>query len=109
MQKKYKPKHNWEGKVINRELNMSFKFDHSNKCYLHKPESVRQMTTIKLSGISRYKRITLSRPEDKTLCLLKKKNDLPSSGFCHSDGSQNESKSKRNDLQIFLPCSKTKK
>ena len=38
--KKYKTRHDWVGKVINWELYKKFKFDHTNKWYMHNQESV---------------------------------------------------------------------
>ena len=34
-QKEYKPRHNWVGKVIHSEMCKKFKFDHTNKWYMH--------------------------------------------------------------------------
>ena len=36
----YKIKHDWVGKVIQKELCKKLKFCHPNKWYIHKPESV---------------------------------------------------------------------
>ena len=47
-QKDYKTKHDWVGKVIHREFNKKLKFDHTNKWYLHNPESVLENETHKL-------------------------------------------------------------
>ena len=38
-QKEYKTRHNWVGKVIHSVMYKKFKFDHMNKCYMHKPSS----------------------------------------------------------------------
>ena len=43
----YKSKHDWVEKVIYRELCKKFKFDHTNKWYMHKPESVLENETHK--------------------------------------------------------------
>ena len=40
MQKDYKTRHDWVGKVIDWELCKKLKFDHTSKRYMHKPESV---------------------------------------------------------------------
>ena len=37
---KYKNAHKWARKVINWELCKKLKFNHTNKLYIHKPESV---------------------------------------------------------------------
>ena len=47
-QKEYKTKHNWVGMVIHWELCKKFKFDHTNKWYINKPESVLENETHKL-------------------------------------------------------------
>ena len=39
-QKEYKTRHDWVGKGIHRELCKKLKFDHTNKWYMHDPESV---------------------------------------------------------------------
>ena len=36
-QKEYKMRHNWVGKVIHWEMCKKFKFDHTNKWYMHNP------------------------------------------------------------------------
>ena len=53
--KEYKTRHDWVGKVIHLELCKKFIFDHANKWYMHKPESVLENDTHKLLW---YKRIT---------------------------------------------------
>ena len=40
MQKEYKTRHEWVGKVIHWELCKKSKFDHTNKWYVHNTESV---------------------------------------------------------------------
>ena len=42
MQKKYKTRHDWVGKVIHWELCKKFKFNHTNKWYRHNPECVQE-------------------------------------------------------------------
>ena len=37
-QKAYKTRHDWVGKVMYWELCKKLEFDHTNKCYIHKPE-----------------------------------------------------------------------
>ena len=41
-QKEYKTRHDCVGKGIHREMCKKFKFDHTNKCYMHNPVSVRE-------------------------------------------------------------------
>ena len=47
-QKEYKTRHDWVGKVIHWELCKKFKFDHTNKWYMHNPASVLENDTHKL-------------------------------------------------------------
>ena len=47
-QKEYKTRHNWVGKVIHWEMCKKFKFDHTNKWYMHNPAPVRENNTHKL-------------------------------------------------------------
>ena len=35
--KEYKNRHDWAGKVIDWELHKKYKFDHTNKWYMHNP------------------------------------------------------------------------
>ena len=39
-QMEYKARHDWVGKVIHWEMCKKFKFDHTNKCYMHNPAPV---------------------------------------------------------------------
>ena len=41
-QKEYKTRHDWVGKVINWKMYKRFKFDHTNKWYMHNPASVQE-------------------------------------------------------------------
>ena len=47
-QKEYKSRQNWIGKVIHWELCKKLKFDHTNKWYMHNPESVFENETHKV-------------------------------------------------------------
>ena len=47
-QNEYKTRHDWVGKVIYSELCKKFKFDHTNKWYMHNPTSVLENDTHKL-------------------------------------------------------------
>ena len=64
-QKEYKSWHDKVDKVIYLELCKELKFDHTNKWYMHKLESVRKNETQNSTRILRYKRVTLSRPHDQ--------------------------------------------
>ena len=62
-QNEYKTRHNWVGVVIHWELCKNLKFDHTNKWYIHNPESILENETNKLHGILSYKQITSSLPD----------------------------------------------
>ena len=47
-QREYKARHDWVGKVIYWEMCKKFKFDHTNKWYMHKPARVLENATHKL-------------------------------------------------------------
>ena len=47
-QREYKARHDWVGKVIHWEMCKKFKFDHTNKWYMHKPAPVLENATHKL-------------------------------------------------------------
>ena len=46
-QKEYKTRHEWVGKVIHLEMCKKFKFDHTNKWYMHNTASVLENDTRK--------------------------------------------------------------
>ena len=47
-QEEYKARHDWVGKVIHWEMCNKFKFDHTNKWYMHNPAPVLENATHKL-------------------------------------------------------------
>ena len=47
-QKEYKTRHDWVGKVIHWEICKKFKFDHTNKWYMHSPAPLLENNTHKL-------------------------------------------------------------
>ena len=47
-QKEYKTRHDWVGKVIHWEMCKKFKFDHTNKWYMHNPAPVIEKDAHKL-------------------------------------------------------------
>ena len=47
-QKEYNTRYDWVGKVVHWELCKKFKYDHTNKWYMHNPESVLKNETHKL-------------------------------------------------------------
>ena len=44
--KEYKTRHDWVGKVIHWEMCKKFKFDHTNKWYMHNPASALENDTL---------------------------------------------------------------
>ena len=48
VRKEYKNRHDWVGKVIHWEMCKKFKFDHTNKWYIHNPAPVLENNTHKL-------------------------------------------------------------
>ena len=46
--KEYKTRHDWVGKVIYWEMCNKFKFDHTNKWFMHNPEAFLEKDTHKL-------------------------------------------------------------
>ena len=50
VQKEYKTRHEWVGKVIHWEMCKKLKFDHTNKWYMHNPVSVLENDAYKLLG-----------------------------------------------------------
>ena len=66
VQKEYQTRHKWVGKMTHWHFCIKFKFEHTSKVYMHKPESVLKLRCTDFSGILRYKWINSSRPDDKT-------------------------------------------
>ena len=48
-QKEYQSRHDWVGKMIHWVSCQEFKFDHTNKWYMHNPDSVLENETHKTS------------------------------------------------------------
>ena len=66
-QKEYKSRYDWVGKVIYWEMCKEFKFDHTNKLYMHNQAAVLDSDTHKLLRGFDIQRINNSLPEDQTL------------------------------------------
>ena len=72
--REYKTRHNWAEKVIHWE---EFKLDHTNKCYMHNPESILENETHKLPWnfeIQMNHLISARRPD--LVIVNKKKNKI---------------------------------
>ena len=77
-EKEYKTRHDWVCKVIHWKLCKKFKFDHTNKWYMHNPESVLENETHKLLldfEIQMDHRISARRPD--LMIINRKKQELP--------------------------------
>ena len=73
-QKEYKTRHDWVGKGIHWEMSKKFKFDHTNKGYMHNPASILENDTHKLLcdfDLQTANLISARRPE---LIVIKKNN-----------------------------------
>ena len=67
-QKEYKTRHDWVGKVIHWEIGKKFKFNHTNKWYMHNPAFIIENDTHKLLwdyDIWTDHRISARRPAKK--------------------------------------------
>ena len=70
LQKEYKTRHRWVGKVIHWKLCNKFKFNHTNKSYMHNPTSILKNETHKLRWdfeIKTDQRISARRPNLKII------------------------------------------
>ena len=90
-QKGYKARHDWVDKVIHIEMCKEFKFDHTNKWYMHNPAPVLENDTHKLLwdvNIQTDHLIPARRPD---LVITKKKENLQNCRLCCPGGPQNKS------------------
>ena len=74
--KEHKTRHDWVGKVVHWELCKKFKLDHTNKWYIHNPESVQEVETLKILWgfeIETYHLISARSPDIVTVKKKKKK------------------------------------
>ena len=99
VQKEYKARHDWVGKVIHWGMCKKLKFDHTNKWYMHNPAPVLENDTHKLLwdfNIQTDHLIPAKRPD---LIIInnnnnKKKENLQNCRLCCLGGPQNKSKGK---------------
>ena len=97
-QREYKARHNWVGKVIHWEMCKKFKFDHTNKWYMHNPAPVQENATHKLLcnfNIQTDHLIPARRPDltiinKKKKKRKKKKENLQNSRLCCPGRPQNK-------------------
>ena len=105
MQKEYKTRHDWVGKVIHWDLCKKLKFDHTTKWYIHKPESVLENKLHKIwdtNGSSNPSK----RPD---LPIFNKNENLLYSGFCCPSRQQSENQRRWKERLVLRPCQRTKK
>ena len=96
-QKKYKTRQDWEGKVIHWVLSKKFKFDHTNKRYMHNLASVVEDDAHKLLwdfDIQTDHLISARRPD---LIINNKKENLQNCGFCCPGWPQNKTEKMWNE------------
>ena len=86
-QREYKARHDWVGKVIHREISKKFKFDHTNKWYIHNPAPVLENDLHKLLWDFNIQTVHLipARRPDST-----KKENLQNSRLCCPGRPQNK-------------------
>ena len=96
-QREYKVRHNWVDKVINLEMSKKFKFDPTNKWYMHNPGPVLENDTHILLwdfDIQTDHLISARRPDLKIISKKKKVNDYPNDSI--AENGQNTEKSPGN-------------
>ena len=100
-EKYYKTKHNWVGKVIHWELCKKFRFDHTNKWYMHNPTSI-------LENEFDIEADQLISARWLDLIIINKKVNLQNCGLCCPGWSQNkESEKKVKYLDLARESKKT--
>ena len=93
VQKEYKTRHDWVGKVIHWEMCKKSKFDHPNKWYMHNPAPVLENNTHKLLwdfNIHTDHLISARRPGLIIINKRKKKANLQNCGLCCPGWPQNK-------------------
>ena len=93
-QRECKTKHDRVGKVIHWELCKKFKFDHTNKWYMHNPESFLEKETHKLLWDFEIQTNHIISARRLDLVIVNKKENPPNCGFCRSDWSLGKTEGK---------------
>ena len=89
--REYKARRDWVGKVIHWEMCKNFKFDHTNKWYMHNPAPVLENSTHNSYWTLIYKGITYPSQETRlNNNQQKKKENLPNSRLCCPGRQQNK-------------------
>ena len=95
----YKTRHDWVGKVIHWEMCKKFKFNHTNKCYMHNPAAILENDTHKLLWDIQTDHLILARQPDLIVINNNnKKENLQNCGLCCTGWPLN--KTERNCLGI---------
>ena len=89
--KEYKARHDWVGKVIHWEICKKFKFDHTDKWYMHNPAPVQENDTHKLLWDFNIQTDHLISATRRDLIITnKKKENLQNCRLCCSGWPQNK-------------------
>ena len=93
--KEYKARHDWVGKLIHWEMCKKFKFDHTNKWYMHHPEPVLENDMHKLLWVFNIQtdHLILVRRSD-LIIINNKKDNLQNCRLCCPSGPRNKSEGK---------------
>ena len=94
-QREYKARHDWVGKVIHWEMRKKFKFDHTNKWYMHNPAPVQENDTHKLQWDFNIQTDHLIQARRPDLIIInkkkrKEKENLQNSRLCYPGWPQNK-------------------
>ena len=98
----YKARHHWEGKFIHGELCKNFKFDYTNKWYMHNTETVLENEMHKLHWDSEIQTDRLISARRLHLVIVKNKKKCPNSGLCHYVGLQSKTDRRRKERNNYL-------
>ena len=79
---KYQTSNDWVGKVIHWEMCKQFKFDHTNKLYIHNPASVLENDTYKLSWYFDVQTDHIFSARRQDLIIINKKENLQKYELC---------------------------
>ena len=100
MQKEYKIRYNWVGKVIHWELCKKLKFDHTTKWYKHKSESNLEIEIYKILWDFEIQIDYLIRVRWTHLVIVKKKKSQLNIVLCCPSRPQHENQKRVNYLDL---------
>ena len=90
-QKEYKTRHDWVGKLIHWEMCKKFRFDHTNKWYMHNAAPVLKITHKILWNLDIHTDHLIStRRPDLIIINKKKSEDLQNCRLCYSGWPQDK-------------------